>query len=187
MGVIEIMRVIKIFVQIAAFVGLINPLYAAIPPYPFQVLQTCINNKPYDDNVTMLELGGGGAAINPLDGCEDQYDFMFNEHAYGTASCSDKFYLVIRDLKIDPAIAENLSINPEIKPGFIFSNRASWSKIDQDNKSYLCIRAALTDSGVGSACNQYYIVENAFTDNKKPILYYHFYEKDIMPITSPHL
>ena len=52
--------------------------------------------------------------------------------------------------------------------------------------TYLCILAPLSESGVGAALSQYYIIENAFNTNAVPSVYYYFFDKDIIPITSAH-
>lgn len=62
-------------------VSLFNPCYAHIP---FQILQTCMKNKPYDENITIEEIGDEGAADNPMNGCDDHYEFIYDKHAYGT-------------------------------------------------------------------------------------------------------
>ena len=92
----------------------------------------------------------------------------------------------MNDKKIKLNSAINKSINPEIQPGYPFTYRGFWSKIDQDNRSFLCIEVPLSDSGVGGSIYQYYLVENAFDSKASPVLYYYFFEKDIIPITSAH-
>ena len=135
----------------------------------------------------MLELEDASAADKPLVNCIDQYELKFNSHTYGVLTCRGKFYLIINDKKIDPELADNRSINPEIKPGVEFTPRAIWYKIDFKNKEYLCILAPLAEQGVGSAHNQYYIVENGFDKNINPELYFYFLDKNIAPITSKTL
>lgn len=163
---------------------LITPAFA-IPP--FQILRTCIDGKPYDDKITMLELDDASASDKPFGDCRDQYELKFNGHTYGTLTCNDKFYLIINDKKIDPELVRNMSINPEIKPGVEFTPRAIWYKIDNESKEYLCILAPLAEQGVGSAHNQYYIIENAFNIKLNPELYFYFLDKNIAPITSKTL
>lgn len=154
---------------------------------PFQVLQTCINMKPYNEKITINRLEGDGVADKSLPGCQEQYDRILNGHAFGTLNCNDKFYFIINDKKIDPELSHNMSINPEIKPGIEFTNRALWYKINQDNNHYLCIRAPLAEHGIGATFEQYYIVENAFDLNSTPEIYFYFLDKDVVPITSKTL
>ena len=66
-------------------------------------------------------------------------------------TCNDTFYLIIKDTKIKLDSIINKSVNPEIKPDAPISDRAGWYKIDKENKSYLCIQSALTESGDGSS------------------------------------
>lgn len=154
---------------------------------PFEILRTCIDLKPQNTAITLTELVEGTVAKVNEHNCENQYSETFNGHLYGMVTCNDIFYLIINDQKIQASTAVNMSVNPEITPGYIFSNRALWHKIDQNNKSYLCIQSALTESGTGSALSQYYIIENAFDSAVIPVLYYYFFEKNIAPITSEHL
>ena len=171
---------------LSALLGLVflNQSYAEPP---FEILRSCIDLKPKNTSITLTELVDGTVAKVNENNCENQYSETFNGHLYGMLTCGDVFYLIINDQKIKASTAINMSVNPEIKPGFIFSNRALWHKIDQDNKSYLCIQSAITESGVGAAYSQYYIIENAFKENTVPIVYYYFFNKDIIPITSEHL
>jgi hypothetical protein len=178
------MQIRKILITTIILIGFTN-LSFSLPP--FQVLQTCMKGKPYNDKSTIIMLDDAGAAEQPFEGCEDQYDFKFNGHTYGMLTCQDKFYLIINDKKIDSAQAKNLSINPEIQPGEAITPRALWYKIDYENNSYLCILAPLAEQGVGAARNQYYIVENAFDETLTPKLYFYFFDKNITPITSKYL
>lgn len=164
------------------FTIFINPTFAAAPP--FEVLRSCIDINPYNDQIVIKRLEGAGMAEKSMEGCEDQYDRLIDGHVFGTLTCNEKFYFVINDKKYDPELAKNYSINPEIKPGVEFSKEI-WYKIDYEKKAYLCIYASLSDSGIGAAYNQYYIIENAF--DKNPELYYYFFEKNIVPITSKTL
>ena len=61
----------------------------------------------------------------------------------------------------------NMSINTEIDPGILIPDTSLWYKIDYENKSYLCINGPLSQSGVGMATGQYYIIENAFSKNER--------------------
>jgi hypothetical protein len=153
---------------------------------PFEILRSCIDNKPYNEKIEYTRLDGDGVAEKSMDGCEQQYDRLIDGHAFGTLSCNEKFYFVINDQKIDPKLAENYSINPEIQPGGEFSSSV-WYKIDYENRSYLCIFSSLSDHGVGGAYNQYYIVENAFDNKLIPKLFYYFLDKDVVPIGSKTL
>ncbi len=77
-----------------------------------------MDGKPNDDKTTILELEDANAADKPLDGCVGQYGLELNRHTYGTRTCNDK--------KLDLELANNMSINPEIKPGVEFTPRAIW-------------------------------------------------------------
>ncbi len=178
------MQITKTMMAVVLLIGWAN---LAIATPPFQVLRTCMDTKPYNDKITLTMLEGEGTAGKSLEGCEDQYDRLVEGHAFGTLTCHDKFYLVINDKKIDPKLAANLSINPEIKPGTFFTPRSLWYKIDFEERNYLCILAPLSEQGVGAAYNQYYLVENAFDINLSPKLYFYFLDKNVVPITSKTL
>ena len=153
----------------------------------FEVLRSCMDNKSYNDKIALTMLDGDGVAEKSLVGCQDQYDRIIDNHSYGTLTCNEKFYFIINDKQIDPELSENYSINPEIKPGEEFTHRAIWYKIDFQKNSYLCIRAPLSEHGIGASYNQYYLVENAFDKKLSPKLYYYFFDKDIVPIGSKTL
>lgn len=154
---------------------------------PFESLRTCIDTKPYNESIKLTRLEGEGPSKVNDGHCKDQYDREYEGHVYGTVSCDDSFYFIINDQKISPEKAINKSINPEIKPGYPLTKRALWYKIDQGNKSYLCIEDSLSESGAGGSQSQYYLVDNAFEPKTTPIIYYYFFEKNIVPITSEHL
>lgn len=105
----------------------------------------------------------------------------------GTLSCDDKFYFLLNDKKVAPGLANNMSVNPEIQPGVEFTTRALWYKIDFEDKEYLCVLAPLSEEGVGSSYKQYYIIEHAFGLNQNPELYFYFFDKNVVPITSETL
>lgn len=161
-----------------------NPC-SALPP--FQVLRTCIDLEPYDNQIKITRLDGEGYADTSMEGCEAQHDREINGHIYGTLMCNQKFYFIINDNKIDPELADNRSINPEIKPGVEFTTRSLWYKIDHDNKEYICIYAPLAEQGVGASHVQYYIIEDAFDKKLTPQVTYYFFDKNIAPITSKTL
>ena len=127
---------------------------------------------------SITEIEGGGYAVKSLEGCEDQYNLTINGHIYGIVTCNDKFYLIIRDKKIDPEKAVNKSVNSHIRPGFEFTGKASWYKIGFDNKEYLCIYAPISEQGIGAAYSQHYIIENAFDTKLAPKVYFYFFDKD---------
>jgi hypothetical protein len=178
------MQMIKNLFRMCLLVSFISPCLAS-PPVP--VLRTCVDNQIYNDKVSLSELDGDGFSEKSMEGCKDQYDREVNGHLYGTLSCKNKFYLLINDKKIDPSLANNMSINPEIKPGVEFTTRSLWYKINFGNKEYLCIFAPLSEQGVGSSHKQYYIIEHAFEAKENPELYFYFFEKNIVPITSNNL
>jgi len=157
----------------------------ALPP--FQVLRTCMDLEPYDNKSTITEIDGDGYADKSMEGCQEQYDREINGHIYGTIMCNQKFYFIINDKKIDPALADNRSINPEIKPGVEFTTRSLWYKIAYENKEYICIYAPLGEQGTGASRVQYYIIENAFDKKLMPQLTFYFFDKNIVPITSKTL
>jgi hypothetical protein len=152
----------------------------------FEILRSCIDLKPKNSSIRLTELVDGAVAKVNENNCENQFDQEVNGHLYGMVTCNDEFYLIINDQKIKADTAINRSINPEIKPGWIFTNRARWYRIDQGDQSYLCIQAAITESGIGAKDSQYYMIENAFEKNAVPVMYYYFFDKNLIPITSEH-
>lgn len=179
------MQLINCLMGLFLLTGCTNLVQATSPP--FQILQTCMRGEPYNNDITINMIDGAGPADKSLDGCENQYDRIFQGLSFGTLTCQNKFYLLINGKKIDPKLATNKSINPEIKPGTVFTQRALWYKIDHKEKTYLCIFAPLAEQGVGSSYNQYYLAENAFDIDLDPKLFFYFLHKNIAPITSKTL
>ena len=151
---------------------------------PFEVLRSCVDEKPYNNKVTIHIKDDGSYADNHEKNCEERFEVSFDNKMYGFVRCTDIPYLVVNDQKINLEKAENRSVNPEIKPGMLYPTDTSWSKIDFKNQSYLCLNGPISRSGTGSNIGQYYIIENAFEKNIIPIIYYYFFNKDIIPITS---
>ena len=154
---------------------------------PFEVLRTCVDNKPYNSSINMVSLDDEGMAEENKPNCEDEFDLKYNNSKYGLVTCQGTFYFIINNKKIKLKEAVNMSINPEIKPGNRLTNRSTWTKIDFDNHPYLCVEDSLSDSGVGAAHSQYYIIENAFDATLTPESYFYFFDKNIAPITSKTL
>ena len=154
---------------------------------PFEVLRSCIDEKPKNSSVSLLEINNGYYQPQVEDKCENQYEIKFKKKIFGTVTCNETPYLLINNQKIDLTKAVNKSANPEIKPGILYPTDTSWLKIDFKNQSFLCLNGPISLSGTGSNIGQYYIVENAFSDNSKPIIYFYFLNKDIAPLTSAHL
>lgn len=161
---------------------LILPSSFAQPP--FEVLRSCVDEKPYNSKVTIHIKDDGSYANISEKNCEELFEVSFDNKIYGSVRCADIPYLVVNDQKINLEKAENRSVNPEIKPGILYPTDTSWSKIDFENRSYLCLNGPISRSGTGSNIGQYYIVENAFEINIAPTIYYYFFNKDIIPITS---
>ncbi len=164
---------------------LLNQSCLAKPP--FEVLRSCIDEEPKNVNVTITDIDNGSYSAILEKHCVEQFEISFNREYYGSVICNDKRYLIIASQKISLETAENMSINSEIKPGILYPDDSSWLKIDFHHKSYLCINGPISRSGTGSAIGQYYVVENAFEKTVMAKIYYYFFNKDIIPITSEHI
>lgn len=153
----------------------------------FEVLRSCIDEEPKNSDITITDIDNGSYSATPEKHCEEQFEISFNHEFYGSVMCKNKRYLIIAKQQISLETAENLSTNPEIKPGLLYPDDSSWLKIDFNHESFLCINGPISRSGTGSSVGQYYIVENAFEKTKTPKIYYYFFNKDIIPITSEHI
>jgi hypothetical protein len=168
---------------IGGLVSLLLLPYSFAQP-PFEVLRSCVDEKPYNNKVTIHTKEDGSYTDNHEKNCEEPFEVSFDNKTYGFVRCADIPYLVVNGQTINLEKAENRSVNPEIKPGMLYPTDTSWSKITFKNQSYLCLNGPISRSGTGSNIGQYYIVENAFESNTKPTIYYYFFNKDIIPITS---
>lgn len=176
------MQLIKYLIGIFLSIGFITQCLA---DPPFQILQSCINGEPYNNEITLSRIDGPGRASKSLYGCENQYGGIVNEKAFGTLWCNDEFYLILNDQKVNPRLAKNRSVNPNVKPGLEFTIRSLWYKIVYKKQSYLCILAPLSENGYAASYSQYYIVKNAFNDKEKPELYFYFLDVVVAPHQEP--
>lgn len=152
----------------------------AIPPV--EVISSCKSGKADRPLVTFTQLEGPYAAAQETD-CDDHIETTEAGITYGGISCDTTSYLIINSTRLDLNNAENYSVNPSIKPKHKIPYTAQWSKIEFNSNAYLCLEMSLSDSGVGAGISQYYIVENAYNTNP-PIVYFYFFDKDIMPVSS---
>lgn len=148
---------------------------------PVEVISSCKNSKAERPSVTYTELDGPIAAADEP-GCDDHIETTEAGITFGGISCGNTSYLIINSTRLDLSKALNYSVNPAVKPKHRIPYTANWSKIDFNNNAYMCIEMALSDSGAGAGVSQYYVVENAFNSNP-PIVYFYFFDKNIMPMT----
>ncbi|KTD60887.1 hypothetical protein [Legionella shakespearei] len=157
-----------------------SPLVQATPPV--EVISSCKSGKADRPLVTFTQLEGPYAAAQETD-CDDHIETTEAGITYGGISCGTTSYLIINSTRLDLNNAENYSVNPSIKPKHKIPYTAHWSKIEFNSNAYLCLEMSLSDSGVGAGISQYYIVENAYNLNP-PTVYFYFFDKDIMPVSS---
>jgi hypothetical protein len=158
--------------------------YAAWSTPAVEIVQSCKNQKPANASIVITELMQAGVIPDAGAGCEDLFEFKFNDHKYGSVICNNDPYLIIADRKYKLNVAENLSINPAIKPDTPLLLTSEFWKIDKNNESFLCILSPLDQSGAGASRIQYYIVENAFHPTLPVKMYFYFFDKDVSSLTS---
>lgn len=151
----------------------------AIPPV--EIISSCKSGKADRPTITFTKLEGPYAAAEES-GCDDHIETTEAGITYGGISCANTSYIIINSTRLNLNNAVNNSINPAIKPKHRIPYTGNWSKIEFNNNAYLCLEMALSDSGVGAGIYQYYILENAFNSNT-PIVYFYFFNKDVMPTT----
>lgn len=150
----------------------------AMPPVEF--LQSCKNSKPANNSISMTLLDGFGSVDDVDPNCVNRFDAIIQGVSYGALVCKDKPYLIIADKKISTSDAENLSMNSNVGPNIPINKISDWWRIDQGNKSYLCIQTSLSDTGSTANSWQYYLVEDAFNVNLKEYkIYYYFFDMDV--------
>lgn len=150
---------------------------------PVAVLASCKNAQAANPAVNFTKLTPPAGLGDDERDCLDHYESVVDGFNYGAITCYDEAYIIVKGTRIKLSKAINHSINPSIKPGADIAVTSDWSKIQFNNKSYLCIDVPLSMSGDGANTSQYYIVENAF-NSSVPVIYYYFLNKDIMPLTS---
>ncbi|HAT3863336.1 TPA: hypothetical protein JAN60_07515 [Legionella pneumophila] len=152
----------------------------AVPPV--EVISSCKKGNADGPTVTFTKLEGPYASTEE-EGCDDHIETTEAGLTYGGISCGTTSFFIINGTRLDSNNAVNNSINPAITPNNRIPYTGRWSKIEFDNKAYLCLVMALSDSGTGAGIPSYYIVENAYSTVDTPILYFYFFDKDVMPMT----
>jgi hypothetical protein len=149
-----------------------------------EIIQSCKNSKPANASITVTRLLHPDVRDDAEAGCEDKYALDFNNHIYGSVTCNNEPYVFFDSQKIKLNAAENLSINPSVKPDDLpLPITTDWWKIDKNDASFACILTSLSDSGVGAGRLKYYIIENAFSENGEKKIYFYFFDRDVMPLS----
>ena len=157
----------------------------AMPPY--KVLQTCKDQKPYNENITYRELGDMHFTQANDPECEDKiYNIGETKDEFFQYRFCEKDYLVIHGKDVDISKAMDLSVTGVVYPHYLIPHASSWSKITYENQAYLCISGPLSQSGYGAANLQYYIIEHAFDFDAPPSLYFYFFNKNIHSWIASH-
>lgn len=175
------MQIIKNLITLTT-VTVASPIVAQLP---VEVISSCIHDKAMRPSVTITELTTPRFIETEESGCEDHFENAIDNLTYGGILCDNYGYIILNKQRIKLSAAANFSINPTIKPGEVGDHmdlHSYWLKIDFAGNSYLCVKRALSDSGVGASVNHYYIVENPYSPNST--LHYYFFKEDIMPIES---
>jgi hypothetical protein len=157
----------------------------AMPPY--KVLQSCREQKAYNEYVTYKALGRSHFTHSNDPKCDDLiYNIGISEDEHFQYRFCEKDYLVIHGKDVDISKALNLSVTGVVYPHYLIPHASSWSKITFEDKAYLCISGPLSQSGYGAANLQYYIVEHAFDPEAPPALYFYFFNKNIHSWIASH-
>jgi hypothetical protein len=152
---------------------------------PVEIIQSCKNSKPVNNSITVTRLLHPDVRTDVEQGCENKYALDFNNHIYGSVTCNNEPYVFFDSQKIKLSTTENLSINPTVKPDDLpLPITTDWWKVDKNGVSFACILTPLTDSGVGAGRLKYYIIENAFDEKGEKKMYFYFFDRDVMPLTS---
>lgn len=171
------MSMIRFFCILIGFFSL-NQSYAEPP---FDVIQACINGETSNSSLSITQVEETGFTKSPSQ-CETKYKLNLSGHEFGTFACNGHEFLLVGEQKISLNKAINRSLNSQIKPGHLHPALSSWSRIDANEDSYLCVESPLSTSGIGAANTQYYLVEHAFDASLKPVAYYYFFNMDLKPL-----
>ncbi len=155
----------------------------AFSEVPVEVIASCKNGKSARPSVTLKNLTAPAGLGDDEPNCMNHFESNEDGVSIGSIICDDQNYLIINKERINLNTAINHSINPSVKPGADIDPTSEWYKIIFNEENYLCINVPLSSSGDGANISQYYIVENAF-NQKKPILNYYFFNKEVSPISS---
>lgn len=133
---------------------------------------------PVKNDVEHRELYGS-YDYEEINGSEERYQFDSFMHHF---SIEDNKYFVRSGSRTKLSDAINHSNHSIAEPGYI-NNVMTIAKITFNKKDYLCISGPLSQSGKFAAVSEYYIVENAFDNDKKIQLHYYFFDKEFVEMT----
>ncbi|ABQ56101.1 hypothetical protein G5T09_04015 [Legionella pneumophila serogroup 1] len=143
------------------------------------IIQSCKNMKAAKNTIVMKELDGFGFNEKNEANCQNQFDSKIEGAIYGAVVCDDKSYFIINNKKISTESAKNLSMNESVKPNIPIHYTSMWWKIEDGDKSWLCVVSPLSDTGSAANSLQYYLIENAFESPKNLALYFYFFDKNV--------
>ncbi|AMP88880.1 hypothetical protein [Legionella pneumophila] len=160
------------------------PFGYSLASIPKDVIESCKKGSAVGRAIVVTDLGNIRFIRDSNDKCNNLYLTGYKGKYYGFISCHDKPYFIIDKKKYAIADAVIESEKP-YKPSLaILTDGTYWLKIDDSQRSYLCVRSPSDDFGGewnrSIALSQFYIAANAF-DKKEPVkLYFYYYHPELM-------
>ncbi|HAT8832085.1 TPA: hypothetical protein ACT9MM_002316 [Legionella pneumophila] len=163
---------------------MLYPFEYSLASIPKDVIESCKKGSAVSGSIVVTDLGNIGFIRDSNDKCNNHYLTEYKDKYYGFITCDDNPYFIIDEKKYAIADAVIESEKP-YEPSFaILTEGTYWLKIDDSQRSYLCVRSPSEDFGGESnrsiALSQFYIAANAF-DKKEPVkLYFYYYHPELL-------
>lgn len=163
---------------------ILYPFGYSLAGIPKDVIESCKKGIAVGGSIVVTDLGGIGLIRYSNKKCNNHYLTEYKGKFYGFITCNDKPYFIIDKKKYAIADAVLESEKPYEPTLAILTDGTYWLKIDDSQRTYLCIRSPSEDFGGernrSIALSQFYIAANAF-DKKEPVkLYFYYYHPELL-------
>ena len=149
---------------------------------PKEVITSCHREKAINPQIKFTELYLAYDYDNEkITSCPDDphreiMGVETNNRAFYQEHCGSENYFLAGHRKFWLAQSVNHSYSPEIKP-YGVGTISNWYLISFNENHYICMTSSLGPNGWAAATGQYYLIENAFSDNLELKAHFYFFDK----------
>ncbi|HEL8400486.1 TPA: hypothetical protein U0D72_002439, partial [Legionella pneumophila] len=118
---------------------MLYPFEYSLASIPKDVIESCKKGFAVGGAIVVTDLGNIGLIKDSNDKCNNHYLTEYKDKYYGFTSCYDKSYFIIDKKKYAIADAVVESEKPYEPSLAILTDGTYWLKIDDSQRSYLCV------------------------------------------------
>lgn len=163
---------------------MLYPFGYSLAGLPKNVIESCKKGSASDNSIVVTDIGNLGLVRDSNGKCNNHYLTEYKGKYYGFITCNDKPYFIIHEKKYAIADAVLESEKPYEPSLAILRDGTYWLKIDDSQRTYLCVRGPSDDFGGEKnrsiALSQFYIAANAFDKNEPVKLYFYYYHPELL-------